>query len=46
MRARASKGEVWQKIHSKPSILPDALYILYKIQYYYFRKERPPPRTT
>jgi len=25
MRARASKGEMWQKIHSKPSILSDAL---------------------
>jgi len=32
MRARASKGEVWQKIHSKPCILPDALYIFYIIQ--------------
>jgi hypothetical protein len=42
MRARASKGEVWQKIHSKPSILPDQLYILYKIQCNNFRKEMVP----
>jgi hypothetical protein len=32
VRVRASKGEVWQKIHSKPSILPDALYIFYITQ--------------
>jgi len=32
MRARATKDEVCQKINSKLSILPDALYIFYIIQ--------------
>jgi hypothetical protein len=46
MRARASKGEMWQKIHSKPSILPDALYIVHKIQRDNFRAGRTPPRAS
>ena len=32
MRACASKGEVWHKIHIKPNILPDQLYT-YCIKY-------------